>query len=305
MNALAKCQLCPRDCKVNRTEGQYGRCHEDGTIRIARASLHMWEEPCISGTAGSGTVFFSGCPLGCVYCQNYNIANGANGVPVTVDELTAIFLKQQENGANNINLVTPTHYVPLIVPALQAAKQRGLHLPVVYNTGSYETVDTLKMMDGLVDIYLPDLKYVSSKLSARYSFAADYFEVASAAIAEMYRQVGPPVFDEDSGLMKRGMIVRHMMLPGNLEDSKRVVRYLWETYGNNIFMSLMSQYTPLKTVERYPEINRKVSWDEYFALEDYAVDLGVEQAFVQEEDAAEESFIPDFEHFDVKKYLSK
>lgn len=305
MNALAKCQLCPRDCKVNRTEGQYGRCHEDGTIRIARASLHMWEEPCISGTKGSGTVFFSGCPLGCVYCQNYNIANGENGVPVTVEELTAIFLKQQENGANNINLVTPTHYVPLIVLALQAAKQQGLNLPVVYNTGSYETVETLQMMDGLVDIYLPDLKYVSRELSARYSFAADYFDVASTAIAEMYRQVGPPVFDGESGLMKRGMIVRHMMLPGNLEDSKQVIRYLWETYGNNIFMSLMSQYTPLKTVERYPEINRKVSWDEYFALEDYALDLGVEQAFVQEEDAAEESFIPDFEHFDVKKYLGE
>lgn len=302
MNALAKCQLCPRNCQVNRAEGKYGRCHEDGTIRIARASLHMWEEPCISGTKGSGTVFFSGCPLGCVYCQNYNIANGANGVPVTVDELSEIFLKQQENGANNINLVTPTHYVPLIVPALEKAKAKGLKLPVVYNTGSYETVETLKMMDGLVDVYLPDLKYVSSKLSGRYSFAPDYFEVASAAIAEMYRQVGTPIFD-DNDMMKRGMIVRHMMLPGCLEDSKRVVRYLWETYGNNIFMSLMSQYTPLKTVERYPEINRKVSWDEYFALEDYAVDLGVEQAFVQEEDAAEESFIPDFESFDLKQYL--
>ncbi len=302
MNALAKCQLCPRNCRVNRAEGQYGRCHEDGAIRIARASLHMWEEPCISGTKGSGTVFFSGCPLGCVYCQNYNIANGANGVPVTVDELSEIFLKQQENGANNINLVTPTHYVPLIVPALEKARMQGLKLPVVYNTGSYETVETLKMMDGLVDVYLPDLKYVSSQLSGRYSFAPDYFEVASTAIAEMYRQVGPPVFD-DNGMMKRGMIVRHMMLPGCLEDSKRVVRYLWETYGNNIFMSLMSQYTPLKPVERFPEINRKVSWDEYFALEDYAVELGVEQAFVQEEDAAEESFIPDFESFDLKKYL--
>lgn len=301
MNPLAKCQLCPHNCQVNRAGGQFGRCHEDGTIRIARVSLHMWEEPCISGTRGSGTVFFCGCPLGCVYCQNYNIANGATGVPVTVEELTAIFLRQQENGAHNINLVTPTHYVPLIVPALEQAKVSGLTLPVVYNTGSYETVETLKMMDGLVDVYLPDLKYVSSELSARYSFAPDYFDVASAAIEEMFRQVGLPEFDDD--MMTRGLIARHMMLPGNLEDSKRVVRYLWETYGNDIFMSLMSQYTPLKSVERFPEINRKVSWDEYFALEDYALDLGVEQAFVQEEDAAEESFIPDFENFNVNEYL--
>lgn len=299
---LERCELCPRECGVNRQQGIAGRCHEDATVRIARASLHMWEEPCISGTRGSGTVFFSGCPLGCVYCQNYNIADGSNGVPVTGEQLTAIFLKQQENGANNVNLVTPTHYVPLIVPALERAKAQGLTIPVVYNTGSYETVETLKMMDGLVDIYLPDLKYFSPELSTKYSFAPDYFEVASAAIAEMFRQVGAPQFD-DNDMMTRGVIVRHMMLPGNLRDSKRVVRYLWKTYGNDIYMSLMSQYTPLKTVELFPEINRKVSWDEYHALENYALNLGVEQAFVQEEEAASESFIPDFEHFDVKAYL--
>lgn len=303
MGALEKCELCPRACGVNRESRGRGRCHETAVVRVARVSLHMWEEPCISGTKGSGTVFFTGCPLGCVYCQNHNIADGSNGTPVTQEQLTQIFLKQQENGANNINLVTPTHFVPQIAAALEEAERRGLTLPIVYNTGSYETVETLRRMDGLVDIYLPDLKYWSPKRAARYSNAPDYFAVASAAIAEMVRQVGPPVFDEEN-MMRRGVIVRHMMLPGGLIDSKRIVRYLWETYGDEIFMSLMSQYTPVAGAVDYPEINRKVPWPDYFDLVDYAADLGVTQAFVQEEEAASESFIPDFEHFDLEKYLS-
>ncbi len=305
MSALEHCSLCPRACGVDREAGHYGRCHTSSEIRIARVSLHRWEEPCISGENGSGTVFFTGCPLGCVYCQNYNIADGTEGVPVSQEQLTEIFLRQEENGANNINLVTPTHYVPLIAPALREAKRRGLTLPVVYNTSAYETVETLREMEGLVNIYLPDLKYVSTELSAKYSFAPDYFEVASKAVAEMFRQVGTPVFRDlrEEDMMARGVIVRHMMLPGQLEDSKRVVKYLWETYGDDIYLSLMSQYTPLPQVKRFPEIDRKVTWDEYYALEDYALDLGISQAFVQEEEASKESFIPDFTSFDVEAYL--
>lgn len=307
------CVLCPRACHADRDHGKTGYCQVDSTVRVARASLHAWEEPCLSGTRGSGTVFFPGCPLGCVYCQNRAIACGQEGVPVTEEELAEIFRKLQEMGANNINLVTPTHYVPQIIPALKMAKRRGLTLPILYNTGSYETVETLRLLDGLVDIYLPDLKYVDPALSTRYSHAPDYFTVASAAIAEMVRQVGEPVFfpegsvpGEDGPILKRGVLVRHMMLPGGLADSKRVVRYLYDTYGDRIFLSLMSQYTPLPGVgARYPELQEKISWDDYFALEDYALDLGVTQAFVQEEEAASESFIPDFTGFDVRAFLTR
>jgi len=296
------CELCPRACRVDR-ETTRGRCHETNAIRIARASLHMWEEPCISGESGSGTVFFTGCPLGCVYCQNHKIANGQNGTVLSSEELTQVFLKLQDMGANNINLVTPTHFVPQIVPALERAKENGLTLPVVYNTGSYETVETLRRMEGLVDVYLPDLKYVNADLSARYSFAPDYFSVASAALAEMFRQVRTPQFDGND-MMTRGMIVRHLILPGCTEDSKAVLRYLWDTYGDDIYVSIMDQYTPMPGVEKlYPELARKVTPEEYDSVVDFAVDLGMTQAFVQEGEAASESFIPDFEHFDLDKFL--
>ena len=275
----------------------------DSTVRIARASLHQWEEPCLSGTRGSGTVFFSGCPLHCVYCQNYRIAAGDRGVPVTVTELRDIFLKLQAMGAHNINLVTPTHFVPSIAEALEQAKTAGLTLPIVYNTSSYETIDTLARMDGLVDIYLPDLKYYAPSLAEQYSSAPDYFSTASAAIAEMYRQVGDPVFQAD-GMLQSGVLVRHLLLPGQVRDSKRVVRYLWKTYRDHIFLSLMCQYTPLPHVAAsYPELARRVTQEEYDELVDYAVDLGITQAYTQEMESASESFIPDFESFSVSDFL--
>lgn len=275
----------------------------DSTVRIARASLHQWEEPCLSGTRGSGTVFFSGCPLHCVYCQNYRIAAGDRGVPVTVTELRDIFLKLQAMGAHNINLVTPTHFVPSIAEALEQAKTAGLTLPIVYNTSSYETIDTLARMDGLVDIYLPDLKYYAPSLAEQYSSAPDYFPTASAAIAEMYRQVGDPVFQAD-GMLQSGVLVRHLLLPGQVRDSKRVVRYLWKTYRDHIFLSLMCQYTPLPHVAAsYPELARRVTQEEYDELVDYAVDLGITQAYTQEMESASESFIPDFESFSVSDFL--
>ncbi len=295
------CTLCPRECEVDRSV-QVGRCHVGLDVVIARASLHMWEEPCISGENGSGTVFFTGCPLSCVYCQNRSISGGNNGVILSSAELADVFLKLQDMGAHNINLVTPTHFVPQIVTALENAKGRGLSIPIVYNTSGYERVPTLKYLDGLIDIYLPDCKYFSPNISAKYSVAPDYFECTALALEEMYRQVGPPQFDRE--LMSRGMIVRHMILPGCVDDSKAVLRYLYETYGDNIYISIMNQYTPLENVVGYPEINRRVTEAEYDSVVDYAVDLGITRAFVQEDEAAVESFIPDFESFDLEKFMN-
>lgn len=298
---MQTCNLCPRNCKVNRNI-EAGVCGEFDTIRIARASLHMWEEPPISGTNGSGTVFFTGCPLHCVFCQNHNIADGTNGVAITVDELSAIFLKLQEIGAHNINLVTATHFVPDVVSAINKAKENGLVIPIVYNTSGYETVETLGILDGIVDVYLPDFKYVSAKLSSKYSNAKDYFDVASKALSEMFRQVGTPQFDGD--LIKKGVVVRHLILPGCTDDSKAVLDYLYRTYGDDIFISIMNQYTPLSAqLARYPELDRTLTDAEYDEVVDFAVELGITNAFVQEGAAAQESFIPDFENWDKEEFL--
>lgn len=275
-----------------------GFCLEGSLPRVARAALHLWEEPCICGGAGSGAVFFSGCSLGCVFCQNHSITDKKSlhpGKVITSERLSEIFLELQEKGACNINLITPTHFIPHLIPALQRAKSQGLFLPVVYNTGGYEKTEILQKLEGLVDIYLPDLKYVSSRLSARYSQAGDYFRHASAAIAEMFRQTGTLRWDPESGLLKRGVIVRHMMLPRHLADSKRVVNYLYQTYGNRILLSMLSQYTPVQSHPDLPELNRRVSHKEYHALIDYCLSLGIENAYIQEGDAAMESFIPIFD----------
>lgn len=292
---LSNCILCPRQCGVDRTSGQTGYCGMPESLLVARAALHMWEEPCISGSTGSGTVFFSGCNLKCVFCQNHSIALGACGKPITVQRLAEIFLELQEKKATNINLVTPTHYIPQIRDALLLAKKNGLTLPIVYNTGNYESVASLRLLDGLIDIYLPDLKYYSTELSSQYSHAADYFQVATKALAEMYRQVGAPILDQTSGMMKRGMIVRHLLLPSQTKDSKKILRYLYETYGDNIYISIMNQYTPLTHVKNYPELNRKVSTEEYDKLVSFALRLGITNAFIQEGETAEESFIPPFD----------
>lgn len=287
------CTLCPRNCHVNRTAGQTGFCGMPDRIQVARASLHMWEEPCISGTHGSGTVFFTGCNLKCVFCQNHTIALGQKGKSVSIERLAELFLMLQHKGAHNINLVTPSHYIPGIAQSLRLAKQQGLTIPIVYNTSGYDSVESLTLLNGLIDIYLPDFKYVSDYLSKRYSHAANYFQIASQSLAEMYRQVGDPVFKND--MIQRGIIVRHLVLPGCIEDSKSVIRYLYETYGDHIFISIMNQYTPLPHVAAYPEINRKLTEAEYDEVVDFAIDLGVEQGFIQEGNTAEESFIPEFD----------
>lgn len=286
--------LCPRRCGADRSVTT-GYCGVTDTLRVARAALHFWEEPCISGEEGSGAVFFSGCNLRCVFCQNAPIARAEQGKEITKERLAEIFLELQAQKANNINLVTGTHYVPQIIEALKKARAQGLRIPVVYNCGGYERVETLKALEGLVDIYLPDFKYMDAERAARYSHAGDYPQIAQAALAEMVRQQPKPEFDE-RGLMKKGVIVRHLMLPGGIRDSKEVVRYLHETYGERIFLSLMNQYTPLPYVADYPEINRKLKKFEYERLVDYAISIGVDQGFIQEGETAEESFIPSFEN---------
>mgnify|MGYP000506102027 CR=1 FL=1 len=289
-----KCDLCPRKCLVDRKKGEKGICGQTENLKVARAALHFWEEPCISGDAGSGAVFFSGCPLHCVFCQNENIANGTVGKEISLERLVDIFLELQEKRANNINLVTPGHFVPQIVKALDQARKEGLTLPVVYNTSSYETVDTIKMLEGYVDIYLPDFKYMSPVLSKKYSHAPDYAEVAKAAIAEMVRQTGKAVFvngDEDN-LILSGTIVRHLTLPGCMADSMQILKYLHDTYGDMIYISIMNQFTPLSNLEKYPELNRRITDEEYETLVDYAIEIGIENGFIQEGNTAEESFYP-------------
>ena len=293
---LTDCTLCPRECHIDRNAGNIGYCGQDARIMAARAALHFWEEPCLSGTNGSGAVFFSGCNLRCVYCQNHKIAQGLTGREITTSRLSDIFLELQEKQAHNINLVTPTHFVPQIITTLKTAKRRGLSIPVVYNTSSYEKVDTLRLLDGLVDIYLADLKYYDSALSERYSHAPDYFEIASSAIAEMVRQVGAPVFtDGEDSLMKTGVIVRHLLLPGCGKDSRRILRYLRDTYKNDIYISIMNQYTPLSQVSGIPSLNRRISDREYERIVDYAIRIGIENGFIQEGETASESFIPAFD----------
>lgn len=290
---LSDCIICPRECHVNRENGQKGYCRVTSDLFVARAALHFWEEPCISGEKGSGAVFFSGCAMGCVYCQNYNIAHGNSGKKISIGRLADIFLELQEKEANNINLVTPSHYVPQIIEAIEQSRKKGLHIPIVYNSSDYEKVETLKLLEGIVDIYLPDLKYMDKVPAMKYSNCKDYFAVAAKAIGEMVKQAGEPVFDENE-MMKKGVIVRHLMLPGYLGDSKNIIKYLYETYGDTIYISIMNQYTPLKHVQSYKEINRKVTEEEYEELVDYAIELGVEHGFIQEGDTSLESFIPEF-----------
>lgn len=286
-------------CKINRENKKNGICGVTSQLKVARAALHFWEETCISGTRGSGAVFFSGCALHCVFCQNQMIANGSAGKVIEKERLVEIFLELQEQGANNINLVTPGQYIPHIVWSVEQARNQGLQIPIVYNTSSYENVDSLKQLEGIVDIYLPDFKYWSPEIAAKYSHAPDYPEVAKAAIAEMVRQQPRPEFfeEQDEGLdiIKKGVIVRQLLLPGQLKDAKQIVKYLYETYGNQIYLSLMSQFTPLPHVKDYPELNRRVSARTYERYVDYAISLGVENGFIQEGDVAEESFIPEFD----------
>lgn len=290
---LKECHLCPRNCGVDRLAGQKGFCGVDAGIMVARAALHMWEEPCISGKEGSGAVFFSGCSLGCVFCQNRTISKGQSGKVITVERLAELFLDLQGQKANNINLVTAGHFLPQVREALILAKEQGLTIPVVYNSSGYEKAEMLRYLDGLVDIYLPDLKYLEADLAGKYSHAKDYPEVAMKALEEMVRQVGMPEFDE-RGMMKKGVIVRHLLLPGHVRNSKKVLEYLYGTYGDQIYISLMSQYTPMPAMKDDPQLSRKVTDREYDRLLDHAISLGVTNCFIQEGETAKESFIPEF-----------
>jgi putative pyruvate formate lyase activating enzyme len=293
-----KCTLCPRNCGVNRNSGQRGVCGQTAVVKLARAALHYWEEPCISGTRGSGAVFFCGCSLHCVFCQNQPIASGTAGKEIPDERLAEIFLELQEQGANNINLVTPGHFVPQIIRAVERARSEGLLLPIVYNTGSYECVDTIRALEGIVDVYLPDFKYMDAGLAEKYSHAKDYPETAKAAIDEMVRQQPKALFAWEGGqipIMKKGVIVRHLLLPGMLHDSRQILKYLYGRYGNQIYYSLMSQYTPLAHVQGFPELDRRVSEEAYENLVSYAGQLGITNGFTQEREVANETFIPYFD----------
>ena len=291
---LNSCTLCPRNCKVNRNNNELGYCGMTNQLMVARASLHYWEEPIISGERGSGTVFFSGCNLKCVFCQNYQISNNNFGKPISIHRLSEIFLELQEKGANNINLVTPTHFVPLIIEALKIAKAKGLNIPIVYNSSGYGNVETIKLLKGYIDIYLPDFKYYDNKYANKYSKCNNYFEAVTSSLNEMIKQVGKPVFNEE-GILTKGIIVRHMMIPGLLNDSKKIIHYLVDNYNDDIFISIMNQYTPTNNLTNYQEINKTVNDSEYDELINYAIDLGIKNGFMQEGETQKTSFIPEFD----------
>ena len=289
-----KCSLCPRMCGTDRAAGQKGFCGGGNLVRIARAALHYWEEPCISGESGSGTVFFSGCTMRCVFCQNKEISRGEAGKEITVDRLAEIYLELAAKGANNINLVTPMHYAPQITAALDIARENGLTLPIVWNTGGWERRESVAAVRDYADIWLSDFKYFDSSLGESLSKAPNYFSVAAAALDQMVKQTCEPVFDEND-MMRRGVIVRHLMLPGHLDDTKNVLRFLYENYGDSIWISIMNQYTPMCSDPRFPELSRTVSDEEYNEAIDFACELGIENAFVQEGGTVGESFIPPFD----------
>lgn len=298
LNMLEKCNLCPRKCSVNRLDGELGFCKATADVKIAKVSLHQWEEPCISGTMGSGTVFFSNCNLKCVFCQNHKISNEGNGKIVSINRLSKIFLEHQKCGAHNINLVTPTHYVPQIIEAIIIAKKEGLSIPILYNSNAYENLDTIKALKGFIDVYLPDLKYYKDKYGVKYSKAPNYFNVASEVITEMVSQVGEAKFD-DNGLIQKGVIIRHLMLPGLLFDSKKIIDFIYKSFNNSVYISLMNQYTPMYNAFKYPEINKPLNSNHYDSLIDYCLNLGIIKCFIQESGTSSKCFVPDFNLRDI------
>ena len=292
---LEECTLCPHKCLVNRAKGERGRCKCNDKIKIALVSLHKFEEPCISGEKGSGTVFFSNCNLRCTFCQNYEISHLGKGYEITIEELANIFIEQQDKGAYNINLVTPTMYAEQIVEAIKIARNKGLSIPIIYNTNGYENVETIKMLDGYIDVYLPDLKYYTSDLSYKYSGVKDYFEKASEAIKEMYKQVGKPEFD-DNGMIVKGVIIRHLILPNYLQNTKNILRWIKENMPSDVYVSVMSQYFPSYKAVEDDKINRKINKREYRSIEDYIYMLQLENGYLQDfvECDDEEKYVPEF-----------
>ena len=294
MQELEKCKICPHNCGVNRLNGNIGRCKSNGNIKLAMASIHNFEEPCISGENGSGTVFFSNCNMNCVFCQNYKISQQGLGREISIEELAEIFIDEQNKNAENINIVTQTMYVYHIIEAIKIAKNKGLKIPIVYNSNGYENVETIKKLDGYIDIYLPDLKYYDDDLAFKYSGVKNYFENATSAIKEMYNQVGSPVLDEN-GMMKKGLIIRHLVLPNNLQNSKDVLKWINDNIDKKVFVSVMAQYFPTNRAKEFPEINRKLTKEEYEEIENYLYSLDLDNGYIQELGEHEEEYVPDFE----------
>ena len=288
---LEKCEICPHKCGINRNNNQIGRCKSKDTVKIALYSTHDFEEPCISGEKGSGTVFFSNCNMNCVFCQNYEISQLGKGKEITIEELADIFLKQQEKNVENINLVTPTSYAYQIIEAIKIAKNKGLRLPIVYNTNGYENIETIRALEGFVDIYLPDLKYEDNKLAMEYSKVNNYFEIATDAIKEMIKQVGVPKFDEN-GLMKKGVLIRHLVLPNCIENSKKALGWIKENLPNDIYVSVMAQYFPTYKAKEDEKINRKLTSQEWNEIEDFIQEIEIEKGFIQELGEHEEEYVP-------------
>ena len=293
MKELNSCTICPHNCKVNRNNGQIGRCRSGDKVKIALASVHNYEEPCISGKNGSGTIFFSNCNLSCIYCQNYKISQLGKGYELSVEELANIMLKQQEKGVNNINLVTPTMYVYQIIEAIKIARKRGLNISIIYNTNGYENVKTIQDLNGYVDIYLPDLKYYSNELSKKYSKIDNYFKYATESIKEMYKQVVSPIFDEN-GIIKKGLIIRHLVLPNHLQNSKHILKWIKENMPEDTYVSVMAQYFPTYKAKEDNLINRKLNKKEYREIEEFLYTLNLENGYMQELGEHEEEYVPNF-----------
>ena len=288
---LERCNICPHKCQVNRIKGQVGRCKSGNKVKIALYSIHNFEEPCISGKNGSGTIFFSNCNLNCVFCQNYEISQLGQGKEFEINGLADIMIKEQEKGVENINLVTPTSYIIQIAESIKIAKGKGLKIPIVYNTNSYENIESLKLLDGLVDIYLPDLKYYYNKLGKRYSNVENYFEIATNAILEMYRQVGNVQIDSN-GILQKGVVIRHLVLPNHIENSKKVLKWIKENLDNKVFVSIMAQYFPTYKAKDIEKINRKLTKKEYQEIIEYVDSIGLDNGYVQELGEHEEEYVP-------------
>ena len=298
MHELENCNICPHKCGINRIAGKIGRCKATDKVKIALASIHNFEEPCISGENGSGTVFFSHCNLNCVFCQNYEISQIGKGREISVEELAEIFIKQQNKKVHNINLVTPTMYIYQIIEAIKIAKSKGLKIPIVYNSNGYENVEALKHLEGYIDIYLPDLKYSDDEIAYKYSNIKNYFENAVQAIKEMYNQVGTPIIDEN-GIMKKGLMIRHLVLPNQLQNSKNVLKWINDNMDKKVFVSVMAQYFPIHKAKNFQEINRKLTKEEYNEIEQYLYTLDLENGYIQELGEHEEEYVPDFSNFSI------
>ena len=292
-NELIKCNICPNNCKVNRIESEIGLCRANDKLKVALASLHYFEEPCISGENGSGTVFFSNCNMKCKFCQNYKISEEGKGKEITIEELADTFLSLQKQGANNINLVTPTIYAYQIIEAIKIAKAKGLKIPIIYNSNGYESVETLKKLEGYIDVYLPDLKYFYNDIAFKYSGVKEYFKYATEAIKEMYRQVGSPHFDEN-GLIQKGLIIRHLVLPNNIDNSKQVLKWIKENIDKRVYISIMAQYFPCYKAKQMEDLNRKLSKEEYEEIENFVYELDIENGYMQELGEHEEEYVPNF-----------